>query len=226
MSVAISCWQLPPQILPIAVGHLHLWRFRLDLPLPVVDALRSLLAADELQRSKRLLITEKQRQFIVARAGLRKILGCYLNENPAKLLFSYGQHGKPALLNEADTLYFNLAHSADWALLAVTQTGEVGVDIEQLDPTLDYSSLASRYFSQPDIERIDSVTAERKLRTFYRLWTLKESRLKQVGGGFSSLTEPTGLYCRLMPVWRNYLGALSCSSQITSIIRFQLPEIL
>lgn len=227
MPVAISRWQHPPKFLSLPSGQAHLWRFRLDLPASDVASLRGCLSADESVRAERLIIPEKKQQFVVARAILRDILSRYLEKQPFAIKFRYGQHGKPSLL-DTDNLHFNLAHSADWALLAVTRSGDVGVDIEQLDAALDYVKLAERYFDAQDLAALKSTVAPRRRRAFFRLWTRKESLLKRSGRGFFAVSNTQSsdpsVQFRLLPVSREYLGALACSLEITSINRYQYLE--
>jgi Phosphopantetheinyl transferase len=59
-------------------------------------------------------------------------------------------YGKPAV--DGDTVIrFNLSHSGDLALCAITGEREIGVDIEQIRPDLDWESLARRFFSAEEV---------------------------------------------------------------------------
>lgn len=227
MPVTLSCWQAPPQSVSLCSGQLHLWRFPLDPPLSAVDSLQSLLNSDELIRAKRLLVPEKRQQFIVARANLRKLLALYLGRDPAEIVFGYGHHGKPFLQGE-ERLDFNLAHSSKWALLAVTRTGAVGVDIEQIDSSVGFSTLAARYFAPQEQRVLTAASEHRKRRTFYRLWTQKEAFLKQSGNGFSAANGYQSVTLsaqrRSLPITKKILGAVVCSSEVTSISRYQPAE--
>ncbi|NOY13840.1 MAG: 4'-phosphopantetheinyl transferase superfamily protein [Deltaproteobacteria bacterium] len=225
MSLSISCWQPAPQHLNLAAGQLHLWRIPLAAT-EKIEPLKALLSADERARADRFVDPAKGRQFIFSRSCLRQILARYLRTDPAAIIFCYGRRGKPFLsLETLPAYYFNLSHSGRWLLLAVTTVGDVGVDIEQLDSQLDYQSLATQFFTAHELSQLKSCRTNRRRREFYRLWTLKEARLKSTGEGFSSSVEPLsnpvdGLY-RSFPIAENYLAALVCSGEITSIIRYQ-----
>ena len=225
MSLVIGCWHLPPEQLVLPARELHLWRYRLDLPEQQVEVLYSYLSGDERQRAERLLIAEKKRQFIVGRGQLRTILARYLNSTPDSLLFDYGPQGKPGLPT-GNSIQFNLAHSGSWAILGIAKSAVVGVDLEKIDPLVAYSMLAERYFSEEERVTLFQTTDCRKRRTFYRLWTAKETRLKELGAGFSLanpvLSEPG--FSRFLPVARHYLAAVSCSEIITSIKKYRLAD--
>ncbi|MGE5374287.1 MAG: 4'-phosphopantetheinyl transferase family protein, partial [Bacteroidota bacterium] len=106
-------------------------------------------SSDEQARADRFRFEQERRRFIVGRGTLRVILGRYLNSTPEKIKFTYHANGKPSLSNGLlqTELRFNLSHSGDMALLAVTQNREVGIDIETLRSNLDAGKLANQYFS-------------------------------------------------------------------------------
>ncbi len=228
MKATIGCWQIaehPPQLPP---GQIDLWRFRVDLPEQNIESLQECLSEDELQRAARLLIAAKRRQFIAARASLRMILARYLGCTAKELVFCYGPQGKPELLHNPDGYRFNLAHSGAWGVLAVTRSGEVGVDLEQINNSIKYLSLADKFFSAAEIVCLQNISTTRRRRTFYRLWTRKESFLKQTGCGFSGVAagreKATASANYFFVPARNYLGSVSFSFEITLINRLQLTE--
>lgn len=225
MRPPLPSWGSPPAQLAMEPGGVHLWRVQLandesNHPQPL---LLSLLSADELARAERLRVPEKARAFIVGRAHLRQILARYLDRAPLDLTFTYGSHGKPTLAGYGDHLQFNLAHSDTWMLLAVTAGAPVGVDLERLDPALDFTPLASRYFSSAEQELLAQAPPSRRRRTFYRLWTRKEAYLKGRGGGFSeNLGEDvasSGWHAWNFFIRRGYVGALAVRGEEIDDIR-------
>jgi len=126
-------------------------------------------------------------RFITARAVLRSLLANYLDCAPEDLQFDYGANGKPALAGRlADSgLFFNLAHSEDLALIAVTRLGPIGVDIEQIRPISDVDELVGRFFSPRENALFQSVPADQKNIAFFNLWTRKEAWLKATGEGIA-----------------------------------------
>lgn len=226
MAAGASLW-IPTSSAPqLAAGEVHLWRFPLASSPVSLPTLKSTLAADELQRAARLLDPRKAASFIVARARLRQILASYLAVDPAEIAFTYGEQGKPALLEPASTLTFNLSHSGAWALLAVAQGMEIGVDLEQIDPFLAYERLAARFFSPEENAALLAAPEVRRRRQFYRLWTRKEAQLKGVGGGFSAPggMKPTGWSTRSFWLGRGYVATLASILSIGDVTRFCVDE--
>ena len=101
----------------------------------------------------RFRFTIDRNRFLVTRSTLRTILGQYLNTAPARLIFSYGTHGKPEVVSEHNdrALQFNVSHSGDFCLIAITRVGAVGVDIERIRWEADLMSVAVHNFSANEI---------------------------------------------------------------------------
>ncbi len=174
-------WRSPPLGLKLAVGAVHVWRWRLDRA--VVGATG--LAADEQLRADRFRYDHDRQSFIAARSGMRRILGRYLDCDPAAIEFSYGSHGKPFLADRA--IEFNLSHSGDWALLAVAVDRAVGVDIERIKPVAELEKLTARFLLAAEHERIVALDAADRVLAFFRTWTCKEAYLKATGEGLGQL---------------------------------------
>ena len=176
----------PEAIIPMDLQstEVHLYATRLD---DCPDSSRAILSRDEKERARRFLFDTHRTRFIAGRAFLRTILGNYLQMSPTRLRFTYSPQGKPALdqnLTKSD-LCFNLAHSADLALLAVTRVGEIGVDVENIRPIPEASSLVSRFFSNRECQLFNGLPDDLKSPAFFNLWTRKEAWLKCTGEGIA-----------------------------------------
>lgn len=106
-----------------------------------------------------------------------------LNAEAVKIV--YGEHGKPYLADGA--FYFNLSHSGDIAVCAVSDC-EVGVDVQKIKPVT--RKLMTRVCTPDELNSIDNAE-EGNDAAFCRLWTVKESFIKQLGAGLS--LPPLGL---------------------------------
>lgn len=98
-------------------------------------------------------------------------------EHPLEVAIAQG--GKPYLAKEPD-IHFNLSHSGEWAVCAISSS-PVGVDIQHCDEGR--RDVASRFFHREEIRYLDSLPQFRRDEGFYRLWTLKESFVKATGRG-------------------------------------------
>lgn len=217
-------WQLPSDLLPLSRGEVHLWRFPLEVSAAEFFLMKNLLSSDELRRADRLLDCRKAQAFVVGRGRLRQLLGSYLQCDSARIVFDYGVHGKPALNQSlASGLSFNLSHAGDWGILALTTAAAVGIDIEKIDPELDFEGVAAKFFKVAENAVLAAVAGPRRRRAFYRLWTEKEARLKGEGEGFSITDERLALSWQTQRFWvaPGYVGAIACNERIDSWQRWQ-----
>ncbi len=181
-----SLWITPPKIISIVSGEVHVWRGLLEegAGFPV-----EILSSEELQRSQRFLREKHRRRFCQARVFLRQILAHYLHIDPILIGFREGPHGKLYLNNTLQRLQFNVSHSRDLALYAVTFDQEVGIDIEWMDPELEIRPLVSRFFTPREQQAFVELPPDQQLTAFYRLWTRKEAYLKAQGRGLAGLSQ-------------------------------------
>src|SRR4051794_36658174 len=146
-----STWTEPPLSPSLKTGTVHVWRIALNQQDEKLDAFRSTLEADELERAARFHFEKHRRHFIAARGFLRAVIARYLGSQPGALRFEYGTYGKPGL-GSGHTLRFNLSHSNEIALLAVAPDAELGVDVEHIRADFASEDIARRYFSRAEVE--------------------------------------------------------------------------
>jgi 4'-phosphopantetheinyl transferase len=162
--------------------HIHLWFIDLSTSTDTVRRFERLLAPDESRRADGFRFEHLRSSFIVARGVLRSILSWYLGTSPSEVQFTYGEHGKPALAGAAG-LCFNLAHSGDRALLAVTYDCEVGVDLEQIRSVDSIEEVAQCFFSPVEAAQLASLPPSERQRAFFLFWTSTEACIKASGLG-------------------------------------------
>ena len=160
-------------------------------PESLLQVFERTLAPDERERAARFYFDRDRRKFTAARGQLRMILGRYTGADPTALVFSYGPRGKPALSGQFQpaNLKFNLSHSGELALLAVTLDREVGVDIEDIHTLNDAEAIAERLFSPNETSVFRALPEPERLEGFFRCWTCKEAYVKATGDGLSRPTE-------------------------------------
>jgi 4'-phosphopantetheinyl transferase len=155
------------------------WRVRVDSFNPRED----ILSPDEREHAAKFHFDKDRNRYIVSHASLRETLARYLRAEPKELKFSVNEYGKP-FLPEHD-LGFNLSHSGEYALIAVTRGRNIGVDVEQIRADVEIEKLASRYFSPREVSELMALPPERRIIAFYNCWTRKEAYIKAQGMGLS-----------------------------------------
>lgn len=82
------------------------------------------------------------RLFLISRVLVKTVLADKLGISPHQVNIQLHPNGKP-FVQGSKAVYFNLTHSADVIILAVTEEGEIGVDIEQVDREFEWMRVDS-----------------------------------------------------------------------------------
>ncbi|MCG7334326.1 4'-phosphopantetheinyl transferase superfamily protein [Sporosarcina sp. ACRSM] len=71
---------------------------------------------------------------------------------------------------------FNLSHSGNWIVAALTHHGHIGVDVEKIGPLNE--ELLTYALSETELEMIHQQSPVNQVKTFFELWTTKEAIYK------------------------------------------------
>ena len=166
--------------------EVHVWQTNLDIPPSDFPQLRQVLSPDERARADRFHFEVDRKRSIIGRGYLRLLLGQILDLPANDLQFEYDEFGKPGLiLGQGRPLDFNVSHSGELILIAITAGRAVGVDVERIRTDLDPVSIAMRFFSASEREILASLPRPARYRAFFACWTRKEAYLKAKGVGLS-----------------------------------------
>jgi 4'-phosphopantetheinyl transferase len=181
----------PPAVLDLESHQVDIWRARLNLPTDTLKTLEATLSVDEIQRADRFHFQRDKDRFIAAHGCLRDILARYHHWEPEQLTFSANDYGKPALSTDLSErrLDFNLSHSEDLVLVAVTWERKVGVDLERIRQGISSQVIARRYFSRSEFIELLGLPFEQREVGFFNCWTRKEAYIKAQGLGLSLSLE-------------------------------------
>lgn len=178
---------------PILAGVVQLWRIDTPVAGDVQSHLTGVLNERERQRAQSLVNPQHRSRFISRRGMLRTVLAKQLAINPTQVTFAYGTQGKPMLCPEAHpqaNLHFNLTHSRDVALLAMTRDHQVGVDLEAINDKRNIQGIGERYFHPQEWAHIEKLNEDEQTAAFFDNWACKEAVVKGQGGGIvSGLSE-------------------------------------
>jgi 4'-phosphopantetheinyl transferase len=178
-------WSSPPGEPTLAMDEVHLWRASLERCTCACEAFTHTLADDERDRAARYGCKATRNRFVIGRGLLRTVLGRYLRKAPRLVQFRVSSQGKPILSDSSPQLHFNVSHSHQLVLVAVTWRGELGIDVERVRPFANDLGLAERYFSPRECRLLRLLSPERRTEAFFHAWTRKEACLKALGVGLS-----------------------------------------
>lgn len=94
-----------------------------------------------------------------------------------------GEHGKPFISGTTLPCFFNLSHSGEYIVCALTE-GQVGVDIERKGRLR--LEVARRFFHPEEVRVLESLPERQQADAFFSYWSVKESFLKYTGSGLSA----------------------------------------
>jgi 4'-phosphopantetheinyl transferase len=156
---------------------------RMDLAHPTLDEAwaREILSPEEARRADGYLQPEDRARARASRALTRTVLAAWTASAPGDLDFETGAHGKPRLKGGGPL--FSISHSVDRLLVAVSDGPDVGVDVEMRRTSRDFDAAARFVFGAEDLEAIDPLEDDVRVRAILRVWTAKEAALKAIGAG-------------------------------------------
>lgn len=170
----------------------HLWGIELNGSRRCLERCTGWLDDVERQRAARLVREDNRQRYVLAHGGLRAVLSRYLGVNPDAVALDRGAIGKPFLSSELrgrSAITFNLSHAHDRALIAVSKTQEVGVDLEFVRTDIEVANLSKRFFTSSEHAAIMQATEEQRATRFFRYWVAKEALLKAQGIGLGGLPD-------------------------------------
>jgi phosphopantetheine--protein transferase-like protein len=133
-------------------------------------------------------------------------------------------NGKPCI----DGLAVSISHSRELVVVAASQAGPVGVDVEEVFPR-EVAGLARRWFDATELKWM--ATQSDELAAFLQLWTAKEAVGKALGNGLrkaglrrrmplgGGLVESApGLRVTHLPIQEDAVLAVAVASAATDVL--------
>jgi 4'-phosphopantetheinyl transferase len=177
-------------------GEVALWFVSLQQPSSTIEAAAAILSAEEMQRAGQFRFPLHRNRFVLAHAALRHILCMCSGCSASGIDFTISSHGKPSLTDSSRgnraKIEFNLSHSEDLAVIAVSFGSILGVDVEQVREMPDWPQMARRFFSDAETAAIERAPSGEASKMFLRFWTRKEALLKAIGTG---LQDDLSCFC-------------------------------
>ena len=174
--------------LMLANDEIHVWvvqpnAFQADDP--ILLRYYSLLNTTEKTKQQRYKFAKDRHDALITRAFIRDLLSYYQSKHPKDWQFEYGDKGKPEVINCELPLRFNLSHTENIIICAVTLNHDIGCDVENTSRNNDVLAIAERYFSTSEADELFSLPKEAQTSRFFDYWTLKEAYIKAWGLGLS-----------------------------------------
>lgn len=154
---------------------------RLDVPPERQAELEALLSPEERARAALFHFAPDSTRFIVCRGNLRELLSVHLAVPPTAIELVRNRYGKP----ETAGVHFNVSHSGNLALIAISRTRVVGIDIERVNRAFAHEKIPERFFAPTEVRALRALPEADQLKAFFTIWTRKEAYIKALGEGLS-----------------------------------------
>jgi 4'-phosphopantetheinyl transferase len=150
----------------------------------------SVLSAEERAQAERLRRDRDRAVYVRTRVFLRQLLAGYLHVGVADVVLGAGAEGKPEVIGAScrGWPYFNVSHSGSVSLIAVSERGEVGVDVELVRDDGTLRDVALAFFSATEVAAISRLPRHERRDAFFDCWVRKEAYLKGLGTGLRRAT--------------------------------------
>lgn len=171
----------------ISLPSIHVWHFEFYKILNYLPRVSLFLSASEKERANRYFHREDQARYRISHGLLRILIAAYLKRPPDQLIFDQNPYGKPFLSGDLKrNLFFNISHTKEELLIAVSPSCEVGVDVETIDKDdFPIMEIANRFFSPYEVTTLKNIAESLRMKAFFLCWTRKEAFIKAIGLGLS-----------------------------------------
>lgn len=147
-----------------------------------LPALLAKLDEAERARAARFRFDQHRLGYAAAHALKRHALDRFTGA-PRPWRFATGAHGKPRLDPPFDRVHFNLSHTDGLVAVALSRSGEIGVDVESTAREPDEATFARLILAPQERAELDG--CEDRPNRLLRRWVAKEALVKAIGLGLS-----------------------------------------
>lgn len=210
----------------IAGNEVHVWLAQIGF----LPACQEVLSQEEVRQAASFRSPHDQDRYQFSHRLLRFLLAAYIEIQPSAIHFQKNRFGKPSLLHHdiPFALAFNMSHSRDHVCYVFARNRAVGIDLEFLDPDLEWDGVGQAVFSREEQDLLKSMPEAEQHRMFFQLWTRKEAQLKALGLGLAALDLEAdrgerlaieNLQMQSFCYQDHYLGTVATDSD-TPVVRF------
>lgn len=162
--------------------NVHVWYCQIQSP-EAWCAVEFVLSMEEITAGQRRHDKASKTRYWLAHSCIRLLIGHYINVDPRHISFQKNSFGKPRVVGH--DISFSVSYTSNCFAIAFSKSGELGVDIEWLNPGFDFFPVATRFFGDDEIRLILCEEPTHQRRSFFEIHTLKEAYSKAQGEGLS-----------------------------------------
>lgn len=138
-----------------------------------------LVSSERRERISRIKSGRDKTVSLITELLIRHEISRQINIPFSEIIFGYGEHGKPYILNDTD-YFFSVSHS-DNRIAFAGGNFPIGIDVERI--SRGSIKIAKRFFTDNEYNFIKA--GREQSEAFCEIWTAKEAYVKMLGVGLS-----------------------------------------
>lgn len=142
------------------------------------------LDKDEIAVAERFKFAELRTRYIISHGILRQLLAERVHEPAVSLRIEKAEFGKPFLPDYSE-LSFNMSHTEDILVIAISSQCQLGVDVECYQARRACAGLVKKCFAPEEADYWHGLESAERSRAFYPFWVKKEALVKAIGKGIT-----------------------------------------
>ncbi|PNU04327.1 phosphopantetheinyl transferase [Novosphingobium guangzhouense] len=156
-------------------------------------ALSAWLSDAERDRAARFVVESAARRYRAAHGALRLLVEACTGIAAAEQRYAFNDHGKPRLAG-MQHVHCSMSYTGAFALVAVADGAEIGIDIEAVRAVDDAAGLAAMYYTDREAAQLGEMAHDSDYdHAFLSVWVRKEACSKALGKGLS--IAPSSFEC-------------------------------
>jgi 4'-phosphopantetheinyl transferase len=138
----------------------------------------------ESETYKHLTAENKKAEYLEVRYHLKNYLAKIFNKTPQQISFKIIGEGKPVIDISGSKLDFSISHSWGHFIVGISETYDIGTDLEKIRDQKKAVQIAERMFS-PEEANFIALESDAKIQAqnFTKIWSSKEALVKAAAGG-------------------------------------------
>jgi phosphopantetheinyl transferase len=171
---------------------ISLWIADTDTLGTLPRALLNILDRGEEEKAALLRKGTERRRYLVSRILLRQALSRVIGGDPRSWRFIIGVAGKVSLAylhgsssdRKRPFVDFSISHSGTATAVAISTSGNVGIDLERMDTEI-FGDALEHLCTPKERTHLESLPEKRRTQERIRLWCIKEAYAKERGLGLT-----------------------------------------
>ncbi|MCH2190132.1 MAG: 4'-phosphopantetheinyl transferase superfamily protein [Gammaproteobacteria bacterium] len=170
-------------------NEIHIWLLPLEISEEQQMVAKKWLNYTQKSKHEKRLKSGMGSSYLAGRYYLYKLISGYSDLPDEEIELSYTRLNKPFLKANDTSLFFNFSDTSDQAgaigMFAFSRAGEIGVDIESLQRTGNFSAIVGKRFTSFEQSLVIDQNGDVNEDIFLSVWTRKEASGKATGQGIN-----------------------------------------